>query len=132
MVDTWQPSANITEISVHKLSSFASMINNYDHAKEDLSQLTEDDIKYISSLLNSANTLWIKAIEGFSVDQIKNLCVFFTVGEMQFSTWAFGSNNPTIYFIKHLKSSDIIVEKDFIRWLKKQTDNRYIPYGSAL
>lgn len=132
MVDTWQPSANITEISVQKLTRFASMINNYDHAKHDISQLTEDDITYVSSLINSANTLWIKAIEGFSVDQIKALCVFFTVGEMHFSTWAFGSNNPAIYFIKHLKSSNLGVEKDFIRWLKKQTDNRYIPYGAAL
>jgi hypothetical protein len=51
---------------------------------------------------------------------------------MEFPSWAFASKNPTIYFLKHLKTKKIVVEKDFVRWLKKQTDNRYIPYGPAL
>lgn len=132
MVDTWQPNRKNSEISVQKLSTFAGIITNIDRAKDDLSTLHNEDIAYIETLINTPSSAWIKAIEGLSIEQVKNLCVFFTVGEMVFPNWNFSSNNPTIFFIKHLKSSNNALEKDFIRWLKKQTDNRYIPYGAAL
>lgn len=132
MVDTWQPTATILEIPVQKLSDFASLINDYEQAKSDLKQLSESDIQLVESFKNAPKEAWLKAIEGVPAEKIKDLCVFFTVGEMEFPSWSFASNNPAIFFIKYLKSTNNSLEKDFIRWLKKQTDNRYIPYGSAL
>ena len=132
MVDTWQPSSSNDVISEQKLADFSALITNQERARENIKDLNDKDIKLIESLINSPKSAWIKAIENLSIEQIKNLCVFFTIGEMEFSNWAFASKNPTIYFIKHLKAQAIPLEKDFIRWLKKQTDNRYIPYGAAL
>lgn len=132
MVDTWQPSPSNNVIPVQKIAEFAALIKSQEEAKQNLAELSEEDIKLVESFVNSPKSAWIKAIADLSNEQIKNLCVFFTVGEMVFSNWAFTSKNPTIYFIKHLKSHDAAPEKDFIRWLKKQTDNRYIPYGAAL
>ena len=132
MVDTWQPSSSNDVISEQKLAYFSALIKSQEDAKQNIKDLIDEDIKLIESLINAPQSAWIKAIEGLSVEQVKNLCVFFTVGEMEFSNWAFASKNPTIYFIKHLKTQSTPLEKDFIRWLKKQTDNRYIPYGAAL
>lgn len=132
MVDTWQPSSSNDVIPVQKIAGFSALIKSQEDAKQNIKDLIDEDIKLIESLINAPQSAWIKAIEGLSVEQVKKLCVFFTVGEMEFSNWVFASKNPTIYFIKHLKTQSTPLEKDFIRWLKKQTDNRYIPYGAAL
>ena len=132
MVDTWQPSSSSDVIPEQKLADFSALIKSQEDANQNIKDLLDEDIKLIESLVNTPQSAWIKAIGSLSVEQIKNLCVFFTLGEMVFSNWVFGSKNPTIYFIKHLKAQSTPLEKDFIRWLKKQTDNRYIPYGAAL
>jgi hypothetical protein len=132
MVDTWQPTTNLDSISTEKLAELASIITDKDEAKTSLKQLNEDDINLISNCINTPQDAWIMAIKPLSVDQILNLCTLFTIGEMAFPNWAFTSKNPTIYFLRYLKLQKIVVEKDFIRWLKKNTDNRYIPYGPAL
>ncbi|HCM06632.1 MAG TPA: hypothetical protein DIC30_11560 [Oceanospirillales bacterium] len=132
MVDTWQPNSSNNDISEQKLADFSALIKSQEEAVQCLKELGDEDIKLIEALVNTPKSLWIKAVANLTNEQIINLCIFFTVGEMEFSNWVFGSKNPTIYFIKHLKSKNSAPEKDFIRWLKKQTDNRYIPYGAAL
>jgi hypothetical protein len=132
MVDTWQPTPSNNDISEQKLAEFSALIKSQEEAAQCLKELNSEDIKLIESLVNTPKSLWIEAVANLTNEQIINLCIFFTVGEMEFSNWVFGSTNPTIFFIKHLKSKNAAPEKDFIRWLKKQTDNRYIPYGAAL
>ena len=132
MVDTWQPSEQITSISAEKLLGLASLISGQDTVEEDVMRLENADIELITNYLNAPQAAWLKAIEDFNDTQILNLCMLFTVGEMKFPTWSFGSKNPTIYFLRQLKTEKRAAEKDFVRWLKKQTDNRYIPYGPAL
>jgi hypothetical protein len=132
MIDTWQPTTHIDSISAEKLIQLAAIINNESSVNDDLKHINESEVNLIAGSLNIAKEQWIKAIEPLSTDQVLKLCRLFTVGEMAFPSWTFGSKNPTIYFLRHLKSNKIIVEKDFIRWLKKNTDNRYIPYGPAL
>ena len=132
MVDTWQPTEQKTNISAEKLLGFASLISGQDTIQEDVMRLESADIELVNSYLNTPQSAWLKAIEDLTDAQILNLCMLFTVGEMRFSTWTFGSKNPTIYFLRQLKAENRAAEKDFVRWLKKQTDNRYIPYGPAL
>lgn len=132
MVDTWQPSLSNNTIPDQKLVDFSALIKSQEDAKQNMKELSNEDIKLVESLLNVPKAAWIEAIAELTNEQVINLCIFFTLGEMEFPNWAFTSKNPTIYFIKHLKSQNAAPEKDFIRWLKKQTDNRYIPYGAAL
>jgi len=132
MVDTWQPTASNDVISIDKLLELAKVITSQESINEDIEQFSESDINLIASYINAPQASWIKAVEDLSEDHILKLCMIFTRGEMKFSNWTFSSKNPTIYFLRHLKAKNITVEKDFVRWLKKQTDNRYIPYGPAL
>lgn len=132
MVDTWQPTTGIDGLSTEKLVQLAALITDKDNIKADLKQIDESDINLIANCINTPQDTWVLAITPLSSDQILNLCTLFTIGEMEFPNWAFTSKNPTIYFLRHLKSQKVSVEKDFIRWLKKNTDNRYIPYGPAL
>ena len=132
MVDTWQPTEQKINISAEKLLDFASLISSQESIQDDIMRTDSANIDLVNGYLNAPQDAWLKAIENFSDEQILNLCMFFTVGEMKFPTWTFGSKNPTIYFLRHLKLEGRAAEKDFVRWLKKQTDNRYIPYGPAL
>ena len=132
MVDTWQPADQKAEISSEKLLGYASLISSQETVQEEIVSLEKADIDLVNNYLNMPQEAWLKAIENFTDAQVLNLCMFFTVGEMKFPTWTFGSKNPTIYFLRHLKSEKRAAEKEFIRWLKKQTDNRYIPYGPAI
>lgn len=132
MVDTWQPNSGSDTISATDLQRLASLISSQEGAKEDIKQLTNTDIELIASSINAAEAAWLQGIRELADDQVLNLCILFTLGEMAFPSWSFGSKNPCIYFLRHLKTQKIAVEKDFVRWLKKQTDNRYIPYGPAL
>lgn len=132
MVDTWQPSEQITSISAEKLLGFASLISSQENIQEDVMRLESADVELINSLLNAPQSAWLMATKDFTDTQVLNLCMLFTVGEMKYPGWTFGSKNPTIYFLRHLKAENRAAEKDFVRWLKKQTDNRYIPYGPAL
>ena len=132
MVDTWQPNTGIDSLSSDKLLRLTEIISSQETAKDDIKQISEEDINLIAGHLNTPQEAWLQTIENFSDEQVLNLCSLFTLGEMEFSSWAFASKNPTIYFLKYLKAKKVVVEKDFVRWLKKQTDNRYIPYGPAL
>jgi hypothetical protein len=132
MVDTWQPNKGSDTVSATDLQRVANLISSQSGAKEDIKQLSDSDIELFASYMNATEAAWIGAIRGLSDEQVLNLCMLFTLGEMEFPTWSFAGKNPCIYFLRHLKAKKTIVEKDFIRWLKKQTDNRYIPYGPVL
>jgi hypothetical protein len=132
MVDTWQPAEQNSTISTEVLSNLAFLISGQETIQEDIMRLNHSDIDLIAGYLNTPESTWLKAVENFTDDQILTLCILFTVGEMKFPSWSFGSKNPTIYFLRQLKADNRAAEKDFVRWLKKQTDNRYIPYGPAL
>ncbi len=132
MVDTWQPNTDIDSISATELDNYAQLITSPESAKDDIKRLSQADIDLIASYINAPEEAWLQGIESFPSDKILKLCILFTLGEMAFSSWAFGSKNPTIYFLRYLKKQKHPVEKDFVRWLKKHTDNRYIPYGPAL
>jgi hypothetical protein len=132
MVDTWQPAEQEMNISTERLSIIVSLINGQESIQEDIMSLDKSDVEWISGFLHAPQSAWLEAIKGVNDENLLKLCILFTVGEMKFPTWTFGSKNPTIYLLRHLKSENRAAEKDFVRWLKKQTDNRYIPYGPAL
>ena len=132
MVDTWQPAEQEVSISTERLSIIVSLIGGQESIQEDIKSLDKSDVEWVNGLLHSPQSAWLEAIKGFNDEDVLKLCMLFTVGEMEYPTWAFGSKNPTIYFLRHLKYENRAAEKDFVRWLKKQTDNRYIPYGPAL
>lgn len=72
---------------------------------------------------------WQSACESLDNQQIHHLIRFFTLAEMQLSGWEAGDKSPVISLVKILKSRDAFPEKDFIRWIKQNTDNRFLPYG---
>ncbi len=56
---------------------------------------------------------------------------FFTLVEQQVSGWDAGKKSPVIPLVKILKERGAF-EAELRKWIKSNTDNRYLPNGSAL
>lgn len=66
-----------------------------------------------------------------ATDEIVALIRFFTLLEKQVSGWSAGDKSPVIPLVKILKRQDKF-SPALRKWIKSNTDNRYLPYGSAL
>ncbi len=64
-------------------------------------------------------------------EEVIDLIRFFTVAEMQLPGWEGGKTNPVIYLVKILKHRDGF-SAELRKWIKANTDNRWLPHGSAL
>lgn len=63
--------------------------------------------------------------------EIEALARFFTLAEMRFAGWQAGKSSPVIPLVKLLRARGAFT-KELRQWVKANTDNRYLPYGSAL
>jgi hypothetical protein len=55
----------------------------------------------------------------------------FTLAEMHFQGWEAGKQNPVVYLVRMLRARGEF-SADLRKWIRANTDNRYLPYGSAL
>ena len=55
----------------------------------------------------------------------------FTLGEMQYSSWAAGDKSPVVPLVKELKRRGSY-PAELTRWIKAHTDNKFLPHGSLL
>jgi hypothetical protein len=60
-----------------------------------------------------------------------SLVRLFTLVEEQISGWEGGNKSPVISLVKILKERGDF-EADLRKWIKANTKNRYLPYGSAI
>ena len=82
---------------------------------------------------------WLMAIDPGGWDtagelssaELDSLIRFFTLLEGQISGWEAGNKSPVIPMVKILKDRRDF-DAELRKWIKSHTDNRYLPYGSAL
>ena len=80
--------------------------------------------------MNQDASAWQSA-EDLSADDLVSLVRFFTLVEAGVSGWEAGRKSPVIPLVRFLKARDAFTP-ELRRWVKSNTDNRYLPYGSAL
>jgi hypothetical protein len=64
-------------------------------------------------------------------DAVISLVRLFTLLEEQVSGWEAGDKSPVISLVKVLKKRGDF-EADLRKWIKSNSKNRYLPYGSAM
>ena len=72
-----------------------------------------------------------RAAEALDKGQLESLARLFTLVESQVFGWDAGKKSPVIPLVKILKSREEF-EPELRKWIKANTDNRYLPHGSAL
>lgn len=87
----------------------------------------QHDLAWLMTLPEEA---WQKA-EELDTDELTALVRFFTLAEMRFAGWQAGKTSPVIAFARLLRARGAF-SKELRLWIKANSDNRYLPYGSVL
>ena len=106
-----------------------------------LEQLPVDALQSLEGLTADAfeaQRNWIKlpaqnwaAAEPLPLEHIRQLIRFFTLAEYHWAGWEAGKLSPVIPLVAQLKQRDAF-DATFRRWIKTNTDNRYLPNGAIL
>lgn len=83
-----------------------------------------------AGLMQLSEDVW-QVANDFSDEELVQLIRFFTLAEMQLEGWAGGKKSPVIYLVRILRQRGSF-DTSLRRWIKANTDNRYLPYGSLL
>jgi hypothetical protein len=70
-------------------------------------------------------------VRALDSDATISLIRLFTLLEEQISGWEAGNKSPVIPLVKMLKERGDF-DADLRKWIKSNTKNRYLPYGSAI
>ncbi|MEX0943239.1 MAG: hypothetical protein WD002_11925 [Pseudomonadales bacterium] len=90
--------------------------------------MSRADIKKGAALMKPGPDAFSVA-ESLSDAEIETLIRFFTLAEMQLSGWDGGQDSPVIPLVRILKARGAF-KADLRRWIKANTDNRFLPYGA--
>ena len=128
-VGLWEPNSDKRSgvvVREEVIDSFLALPKNQYISLQDLEKLGLDSRQSVMRLGVEA---WQLA-EDRSVDELNQLIRVFTLIEA-LPGWEAGAKSPVIAFVKILKAKGQF-GPDLRKWIKSNTDNRYLPYGSAL
>lgn len=91
--------------------------------------LSEQEIREKAVYMKLPPAQWQAAVATFSNEEIVSLIRFFTRAEMLLSGWEAGKDSPAITLNKVLRQRGDKLSKQTLRWIRENTDNRFIPNG---
>ena len=127
-IGVWEPqkSFDISEASLRALAASYGAGQS-----ETLSDFLDDATITTSAMLMKQEAAAFDVAAGLDDGELDDLIRFFTLAEMQLPGWEGGKKSPVIYLVRILKARDAF-SSDLRKWIKANTDNRYLPNGSAL
>jgi hypothetical protein len=135
-IGEWNPEGSTSskaEVDMDLLQKFERSIPapNAEQQEIDANSLLTASEKSAGAVMMTLDKQAWDCVIDWNNQQLENLIRFFTVAEMQLPGWEGGNKSPVIALVKILKSRDAF-SADLRRWIKANTDNRYLPHGSAL
>ena len=126
-VDTFDPSAMnavMDEDTCRELCAFAARFEG------DQLQLTEAELARFTPLAVHAG--WAEKAQTIEPPSVlEALIKIFTLGEMNYASWAAGDKSPVIALVKELKRREAY-DSSVTKWVKAHTTNRFLPHGSLM
>ena len=129
-VGVWNPGGGgELVVSAELLKEVVSVVREADLAQLGTS-LPADFIAGKNTLMKQEAAAFAPAAD-LADEDLELLIRFFTLAEMQLSGWEGGKKNPVIYLVKILKDRGAFTP-ELRKWVKGNTDNRYLPNGAVL
>lgn len=131
-IGEWSPEGSkkvVVEVDLEFLQRLVTLAseNNLDDIG---SWLDAADVSQGAVIMTLDRDSW-DILDGWDDTRLETLIRFFTLAEMQLPGWQAGNKSPVIALVKHLKQQNSF-SPELRRWIKTNTDNRYLPNGSAL
>lgn len=132
-VGVWEPGKAVT-VDLQLLQHFLDVVGEEDSLGDDAldlsERLTPAEISKYKGVMKLPEDTWAVA-ESLTDGQVEDLARFFTLAEVQFAGWDAGKQSPVISLVRILRKRGSF-RRELRKWIKSHTDNRYLPYGSAL
>jgi len=131
-VDSWDPEIAKQAGSYHLDIELIIQIADHSQGTEPCSSknfFSDSDRQQHSLMMKQSRDAWFDIAAKLSSEQTLALIKFLTLAEMELSDWEAGEHSPVIYLVKYLRQQGTPIERDFLIWIKSNTDNRYLPNG---
>lgn len=92
-------------------------------------ELSRDEQSRHAPLMRMSREDWEAELSHFGSEDLRLLLKFFVRAEMILPGWEAGEKSPAIWINKRLKQQGESLNRDELLWIRKHTDNRYIPNG---
>lgn len=128
MVDTWDPNAQATELNeavLLELQEAALRLEADDFG------LTADAITRLAGVARADRVDWSGVSENLDETTLEALIRLYTLAEGRFPAWEAGAQSPVIAIAKVLRARGAYPQS-LTAWVKANTDNKFLPYGSLL
>ena len=130
-VGVWEPvtgnESSLVELGL--MERFAKLVEGRTDAV-DMEKLEAADLADKRWVMTAGTSAWDGA-KSLDSDTVIGLVRLFTLLEDQLSGWEAGKQSPVIPLVKILKERNDFND-ELRKWIKSNTKNRYLPYGSAL
>jgi len=93
--------------------------------------LTPEEADRMAPLVRQDAADWRAAAGNLSDEDVVSLIRLFTLGEAVFPNWESGAKSPVIPLVGELKRRGTF-PPELTRWIKANTGNRFLPYGSLM
>ena len=123
-VGVWQPEEVPLDAGV-----LVRLSDACDFIDEPTLGLSPDEIAKWAGLMKVSPQIWAPLLAAESDARLVRLVKFFTVAEMRLPGWEAGARSPVIRIVAELKRRKTY-PKDLTAWIKANSTNRFLPYGS--
>jgi hypothetical protein len=127
-VDSFDPGALVPKLDADVLDELVTAAGRVDEARFGLTAERVTALAGVSKVQDNAD--WRSAATGLESETIVSLIRLFTLGE-RLPGWEAGARSPVIPLAAELKARDAYPD-DLTAWIRANSDNRFLPYGSLL
>ena len=127
-VDSFDPKSVKTELSDNDLGR---LLDAARELESDTFGFSPQDVAELASLSRHPDVDWGTPCTNLADDDAIALIKLYTLAEGQFPSWQAGAKSPVIPLVAELKRRGSFPD-DLTRWIKSNTENRFLPYGSLM
>ena len=124
-VDSWQPVQAPKKLEESDLNQLIGLAHDFNEDTDLTAHLS-----WIQPLAQVDKKIWAQSIQNIPQTALIELIRMFTIVEQQ-QGWSLGEKSPVIALFKQLRKLAGI-DKPLVGWVKKHSDNKFLPFGPLL
>jgi hypothetical protein len=124
-VDSWQPVQAPSKLKENDLNQLMTLAHDFNEDSDFTAHLS-----WIQPLAQADRKIWAQSIQNLPQVALIELIRMLTIIEQQ-QGWNLGEKSPVIALFKQLRKVAGI-DKPLVSWVKKHSDNKFLPFGPLL